>query len=173
MFKKWVFSVPAWKGSPSLQIRAPAKTAPSNRPFTALTATPTAAALAAPPRRPGTPRLWPSPIQPAWPGCSEHGTSQRVSPSASKRKRSTSDARLSPTATSSQQTCRIRRYFAAVAVSWFWFLVPGAAHPPHAWFCFYSPGGDAGEKVWRLLRKPQGRPDHSDSFPTVSHEQEL
>lgn len=49
----------------------------------------------------------------------------------------------------------------------------GALHPPHAPSCFYSPGGDAGEEVRRLLRKPQGSPDHSDRFQAVSHEQEL
>lgn len=35
------------------------------------------------------------------------------------------------------------------------------------------PGGDAGEKVWRLLRKSPGGPDHPDGVQAVSHEQEL
>lgn len=40
-------------------------------------------------------------------------------------------------------------------------------------FAHLLPGGDAGEKVWRLLCKSQGSQDHSDGLQTVSHEQEL
>lgn len=103
------FSLAVWKGSPSVQRRALAKTAHSARHLTCVARSATLTAAVRPPH-PGTLHAWLPPVRPAWPGPCEHATNLQVWPCASKRKRRTRDARPFLTAMNSQQICRIRRY---------------------------------------------------------------
>lgn len=104
------FSSVVWKGNPSVQKRAPTKTALSARRPTCVAQSATVTPAAVLPLAPGALHVWLPPIQPAWLGHCEHAINLPVWPSVSKKKKRTRDARPSQTAMNSQQICRIRRY---------------------------------------------------------------